>query len=121
MISIDLSNTVRRFAKDYTVRTRAAASFVNGELVPGAETSRTTKLLIYPMTGRELMRLPENERQQSKVTIFSAETFHSGDRSDQVPAEIIEYGGDDYEIDKREAWTDQGKYWQGSATLKGRG
>ena len=120
-MTIDLSATVDRFSVEYTIRSRAAATAVDGELVEGAESSRTIQALIYPMTGKELRRLPENERSSDMLTIFSSEEIVSQSQAAKVPAEILEFAGVDYEFDKVEPWSAQGKYWQARATRKGRG
>ena len=118
---IDLSGAVLRFAVDYTIRGQSAGAYVSGEWVEGVETSRTVQAVIYPMTGKELQRLPENERTQGALTIFAAEALQTAQQSAATPAEVLEYKGADYEMDKVEAWEDQGSYWQGRATRKGRG
>lgn len=120
-MSIDLSAAVLNFAVDHTIRGQSAGAYVDGEWTPGAETSRTVKALVYPMSGLELMRLPENERQQGLVTIFAPVPLQTASQSAATPAEVLEFNGSDYEIDRIEAWTSHGNYWQGRAALKGRG
>lgn len=83
-------------ALTYTVRRQASGAHVDGVWTPGAETSFTVEVSLQPMRGRELLSLPEGQRQQARWKGYTETELFVGDR--------IEYSGRDLVVVKVSAY-----------------
>lgn len=59
------------FRKAFTIERQAPGTFVNGKPVPGAITNMTIMATVQPLSGDEILLMPEGERKSQYVTIFT--------------------------------------------------
>jgi hypothetical protein len=115
----NMAPTVQGFATGtYTVRRQDPPTFVKGRQVAGGVVELQIRMVIAPLSGDELQRLPEGTRQEDKITIVSTQAL----RTDSVSgvADKIEYGGYDFEVDQVADWSALGGFWKCQATRAGK-
>ena len=91
------------FRKPYTVKRTVAGSYVNGVYVEGAETTLTIQASVQPMSGNDLVAVPEGRRAADMVKLYtSTDLFSQGDAgSGQSPDRLV-WLGKDYEISSKD-------------------
>ena len=91
------------FRKPYTVKRTVAGSYVNGVYVEGAETTLTIQASVQPMSGNDLVAVPEGRRASDMVKLYtSTDLFSQGDTgSGQSPDRLV-WLGKDYEISSKD-------------------
>jgi len=62
-----------------TLKRRAAGSYVNGHFVPGAESSSSIEASVQPLTGSEILQLPEADRKKEVWKVFSESEILAND------------------------------------------
>lgn len=90
----------------FTIRRQSAPTEFKGRFVAGAETILSTDGTVQRMSARERLLLPEGVRQSDVIKIYTTFAFRVGNEENQIPGDIIEYKGDDYEIFQVEDWND---------------
>jgi hypothetical protein len=92
--------------KSITVYRHSAGSLdANDRWVEGSETPITHKhTSVQPTTGRDLLVLPEGERNDSIVRIFDAEPLYVTNKSTGVEADVIEWLGERYKVINVQVW-----------------
>lgn len=98
-----------------TVRRRSGA-YVAGDFVASADETLTLRGLVHPATGADLKKLPEGERTEGVVRVYTIERIRLSDRTTGQLADRITYGGVEYEARTVEDWAAFGYY----LTLAGR-
>jgi hypothetical protein len=81
-----------------TVTRSAQGSYVSGRFVPGAPTVTTAAGNVQPLSGKELLLLPEGERQRQVVKIYTGFALESGDI-------VTRADGIQYDVQAVENWT----------------
>lgn len=86
--------------------TRYAAGSVgsDGRRTIGAGTASTIMASVQPLTGRQLQRLPEGERQSYPLVIYTVSDVRTADHIAGVPADRITTGGNTYEVGRVQRW-----------------
>lgn len=106
-----------------TVRRRPAGAYDTtpgaGKFVRGAETSTATSAVVQPSTPKEVEKLPENERTKEAITLYTIDALVASDVSAQRSADLIDWQGRTYEVQRVEDWTSQAKYALAIATRVG--
>lgn len=78
----------------YTVQRAAAGDYVDGRYVPGDNDELTVEASVQPISGRELQRLEEGERERITHKAYSTAELMNGD--------VIEVDGDAFEVERVE-------------------
>lgn len=87
---------------DYTLKRPGAVSYVNGLAVAGATSSSTIAAVVTPLTGRELLRLPEGDRDKERLLVLSRSEMRTTGVGGK--ADLITINGEDYEVSSVEPW-----------------
>jgi hypothetical protein len=103
----DLSDAVLEFATPYTVTRRTAGSFVNGRHQPGGTTTFEVKAAVMPLTGRDLMRLPEGMRTSEALAVYTTTRLQMSGQPD-----TIAIGDATYEVQEMEDWMQLGGFYR---------
>ena len=90
----------------------AAGSYgSDGVYTPGATTALTINpAVVYVSTPKEILRLPEGQRTEEAITVFTREPLKTAnDPSDTLP-DVITYYGISYLVVLSEQWLQWGYY-----------
>lgn len=87
------------FRKPFTIKRTVAGSYVNGVYIEGAESTFDIMASVQPVSGQDLVAIPEGRRASDMVKIYTdADLFGQGDAgSGQSPDRLV-WRGKDYEI-----------------------
>ena len=87
------------FRKPFSVKRTVAGSYVNGVYVEGAETTITIQASVQPVSGQDLVAIPEGRRASDMVKIYTdSDLFGQGDAGSGQSPDRLTYRGADYEI-----------------------
>lgn len=83
------ASLIARFGRSVTIQSSAAGSYVDGVWVQPARTSFGITASVQPMTPKEVLLLPEGDRQKETMKLYSTYRFKvqkdgSMEQSDQV-------------------------------------
>jgi len=82
----------------YTVTRYAAPTYTKGTATQGATTTFTIQATVQPLTPREALLLPEGERLRQNLKVYSATELKPSDNNGELPADTIEYRGENYKV-----------------------
>lgn len=102
------SDLINDFGSTVTVTRFAAGAYVNGEYVAGATSTFTTIMSIQPMSGRELLNLPEAQRTRQYAKGFASVELFTVQTSPSKRADMIAFQGKNYEVQKVQYWESAG-------------
>lgn len=80
-------------ATTLTVTRRAAGSYVAGVWTPGATSTLTVEGSLQPMTGRELLLLPEGERTRARWKLYTETELRTADETTTTEADRVSWNG----------------------------
>lgn len=87
------------FRKPFTIKRTVAGAYVNGVYVEGAESTITIQASVQPVSGQDLVAIPEGRRASDMVKVYTSEDlFCQGDAGTGQSPDRIVYLGKDYEI-----------------------
>jgi len=81
-----------------TISRKAEGTYVNGHPVDGTETNLTIKANVQPLTGDEILQLPEADRQKDVRKLFSS--------SEILYNDIVTYKSKNYEVQRVRDFSD---------------
>jgi hypothetical protein len=91
------------FRKTQTIKRTVPGSYVNGVYVEGTETTLTIQASVQPMSGNDLVAVPEGRRASDMVKLYtSTDLFSQGDAGSGQSPDRLTYRGKDYEIYTKE-------------------
>lgn len=76
----------------------------NGRFRPGPTETFEVRASIQPLTGEQLLRLPEGERTRERIIIFTAAQLRTTRQSEVAMADRVAYRGEQFEVESVEAW-----------------
>lgn len=87
------------FRKPQQIKRTVAGSYVNGVFVEGAETTVTIQASVQPVSGQDMVSVPEGRRSSDVVKIYTdSDLFCQGNLgSGQSPDRLV-WRGNDYEV-----------------------
>lgn len=94
----------------YTVTRYGAGSYVEGEHTEGTASTFDIKASVQPMSGRELMKLPEGERTQDNLVVLTASELRT--REGTAQADRLSIDGATYEVLGVEDWYSEGGFYR---------
>ena len=94
----DETLTLSRVSTTYTQDTR-------GAVVPAGRTSTSFVASVQPITGRELLNFPENQRVRQPIRIFTETELKTVDQNNKTTQDIVIRGGIEYLVSTVEDWT----------------
>jgi hypothetical protein len=89
-----------------TVKRRASGDYdASGFFkVSGPDTEFTIYASVQPMTGSEMLLLPENRRELETKKIFTSTELYGIEKGNSVNADIIIIDGDEFEVVRVYPW-----------------
>lgn len=90
------------FRKAQTITRTGPGAYVRGEWVNGVPSAMTIQASVQPVTGQELLVLPEGRRTMEVVKIYTSAELVTNDNSQQP--DVLEWRGKSYEIAMKAAY-----------------
>lgn len=101
-----------------TVSTFATGSYVNGEWVSGAASVSTLSAVVQPLRPREMFQLPEAERSEEAIAIFTLAALRTSTPAG-LEADRVTWAGRVWRVVLVEDWTAQAGYARAVAVRLG--
>lgn len=114
---MDLSSVIASLGSGtYTVTRGTAGSYGTsganeGVYVPGSTSTFSIRAAVQPVSGRDLLRLPEGLRTSELIAIWTATALQTASPQG-APADRIAYNGTNYEVQQVEYWAENGGYYK---------
>lgn len=89
------------FRKSFVVKVAATGTWSNGIFTPGTPTTTNILASIQPLKPEDIQQLPEGRRNSKLFWIFTDTKLN--DVTTKNPDKVV-INGEDYEVDKIEAW-----------------
>lgn len=87
------------FRKPFSVKRTVAGGYTNGVYVEGAESTITIQASVQPVSGQDLVAIPEGRRASDMVKIYTdSDLFGQGDAGTGQSPDRLVYRGKEYEI-----------------------
>jgi hypothetical protein len=86
----------------YTVTRTVAGSYVQGRYVPGGTTTLNVDASVQPITGRDLLALPEGQRTEEMRVVFAKTELRTRGPSNDPDRLTID--GEAWEVRNVERW-----------------
>lgn len=83
---------------------KSAPSNSEGTFVPGVETDISFKASVQPITGKELMSLPEGRREKENYNLFTDFSLRTVDEDGNTNPDTVTLFGKDFEIIRVDVW-----------------
>lgn len=87
-----------------------AGTLAAGVFTAGATTQLTLTAMVQPVSGRDLLRLPEGLRTRELVAVFTPTALRTTDEHAGTPADRFTWQGRTYEVQLVEEWSHLGGY-----------
>lgn len=99
------SDLIASFSENVTlVRYDSDGAFVDGTYVPGDTTESTIEMSVQPLSGKDLLNLPEGQRNRRLMKGYTAEELIVGEEATGQKADRIEYNDTTFEVQTVERW-----------------
>lgn len=93
------------FRSSFTLKRKSAAdTYVNGKFVAATTTSTTIQASVQPLSGQEMLLLPEARRTSQAVRIYTDTQLRVANTIAGYNADIVTAFGSDFEIISCEPW-----------------
>jgi len=89
-----------QFESGITVKRYTAAALVKGVYQPVTPTTFTIKASVQPMSGDEVLTLPEGDREKELQTVYTDTLLRTIDQDTKTEADRVVWNGSDYEVIK---------------------
>lgn len=99
---------IARFGRSFTVTRYATGTYTSGTFVAGATSTFSAVISAQPLTGKDLLNLPEAQRTRNYLKGYSATELFTAQQSSSEKADIVTIDGVDYEVQTVEYWTSEG-------------
>lgn len=90
---------------EITIKRYDTGAYNNGVYVPGAITEFTVNAVVMPLTGKELLNLPEAQRTKRALRVYTDIQLVTADDVNNKKADRFDHQEREYEIQKNEDWT----------------
>lgn len=84
--------------------TTITGGYVDGVYQEGATSVFDAVMSIQPLSGKELLQLPEGERTRRHVKGYTATELKTADQAESRKADRVAYGDVEYEVQNIETW-----------------
>jgi hypothetical protein len=105
---VNVSSLIASFATatSYTVTRTARGSVARGKTSAGTTSSVTIVGSIWPASGNDMQRLPENRRATSALNLVTTTELYVGGQGEAYEADKVTVDGETYEVTDVDNWTD---------------
>lgn len=90
----------------YTVTRTARGSITKGKTAAGTTSSVTITACIYPATGTDLKRLPENRRTSEAMNLITDTELYDGGQGSDYEADTVSVFSETWEVSDVDRWVD---------------
>ena len=91
------------FRKPFTIKRTVAGSYVSGVYVEGVESTITIQASVQPMSGTDIVSIPEGRRASDMVKVYTdSDLFGQGDAGTGQSPDRLVYRGKEYEISSKD-------------------
>ena len=102
------------FTKEYIVTRATIGSNTKGTYVPGATSNITIEANWQPLSGKELLNLPELQRTRRSIKVYSEDEIRGLNDVTKIPADIITIeDGSKFEIQNVQYYKELNEHWKG--------
>jgi hypothetical protein len=103
---VNLPSVITDFADGatYVVRRAGSGSYVDGIFVPAVETTSSIEAFVQPMSGQDLLQLPEGHHADEVRLVMTATELRSLDQDSARAADIVEIDGVDWRVVEVARW-----------------
>lgn len=102
----------------YEVTRKAATTYVRGIATEGATTTFQAEAMVAPLTGRELVRLPEGERANERRLFLTPVELRVS--TDAGASDRVSIGGESWEVEDVEDWRELAGFYRCTVRREGR-
>lgn len=82
----------------------ASGGYVDGVYQPGATTTFAAIMSVQPLTGKELLLLPEGQRTRLHVKGYTRTELKTADQAESKKADRVSYADTEFEVQNVESW-----------------
>jgi hypothetical protein len=104
MQQIDPARLLARYGAAATVTRHLKATVTTGRGTPGASSSVSIVAAAVPLSGRDLMRLPEGRRSEERLIVFTTTQLYTGEQNATYEADQVAVQGRTWEVESVETW-----------------
>lgn len=94
-----------------------SGSYANGLWTSGAAVVVSALATVTPAKGNDLLRLPENRRNEESIRVITAQILSAGDRTGSREADRVTWNGRVYECEHVQRW--DGSFYDAICVLVG--
>ena len=120
MTVVDVSEALRGITESVSVTRIAAGSRTLGRWTDGSTSVITIDACVQPATDEDMQRLPEGQRIEETISIFTTTELKTVSVDGQTPADRVSYDGEVYEVQSVTPWSEVGGYYHVLAKRHGR-
>lgn len=99
-----LPTPINMFVKNVVVTRYAGGVLVNGFWTDSVASTFTMTASIQPARAEELVDLPQGERTNEHVKIYTESELNPADETSQTQGDRVAWNGHDYEVQKKSPW-----------------
>lgn len=92
------ASLIARFGRPVTVQTSPAGSYVDGIWVEPVRTNMTVIASVQPMTAKEVLLLPEGDRQKEAMKLYSTYRFKTQKDGEMETSDYVIIDGRTYMV-----------------------
>lgn len=109
---MDATSLISEFGQAYQVTRYAQGAYVNGVYIPGAKSTFDVVLSLQPVTGKELLNLPEGQRGRTFMKGYSPVALFTVEQSPSAKADLVSFMGRIFEVQQSEVWVGDFDHWK---------
>lgn len=95
------------FSQEYKViRNNSSGSYVNGKYVEGTTEEFYIQGSAQPVTGEELLNLPEAQRKRGVIKLYTQTKLNVVDTNNKRQCDLLEYRDENYEVHEVKDYSD---------------
>lgn len=102
----------------YSVARTARGTTVKGRYVPGATSTVSIDATVYPVSGEELLQLPELQATSEVRGVITTSTLYV--QTSAYDPDVITIDGEGWEVTRVDDWSALGGFVQAYVTKRGR-
>lgn len=91
----------------------------DGRYREGTPSTLSIRAVIQPVRGRDLLRLPEGQRTEEMIAIYTETELQTASAPGGGTADVVSYRGKSYQVQTVEAWNELGNFYKAIAAKVG--
>lgn len=100
-----MNRVIERFARTYTYQRRNPTTLVKGRVAADdLQAPVSFRATIQPLSGRELLLLPEGQRVREYVKIYTDAALKMTDQPSKTKGDLVTYNGCQWEVTQANTW-----------------